>query len=329
MTAIGPSTWQDYVDPACPPFQAEQESATAAQVAAGSRVPRPGMLDPVRLRRARLWNADGSFRPAVSALARDDRIPTPVGDVAIRRFGEDAAKGLILHFHGGGWVLGSIHEQDLLLEDLALRTGALIVSISYPLAPEHQLPVILETARCAAAALIDAHPGVPVGVVGESAGAQVALQTMRALCPSQPTISAAALAYGIYDLAMTPSQRAWGSAFVGLSTDWLSWFYAQVLPGSTAAERRDPRWSPLHADMTGLPPVLLGVGSCDPLLDDSVLLAQRLVEADVDTTLRVYPAAAHGFNHLDTAMARYANATVAMFLRSRLRGHGRTDSGYS
>ena len=90
--------------------------------------------------------------------------------------------------------------------------------------------------------------------------------------------------------------------------------YAHALPGLGAEARRDPSISPLYADLHGLPPTLLTVGTLDPLLDDSLFLAARLRAAGNDTALAVYPESIHAFTAFPTELARIANARIDQFL---------------
>jgi acetyl esterase len=297
-------------------FLPEQRIANAALSERGRAMPRPGTVPPERLRKERLYRRDGSMRPTLSPIARDEIIDTAHGPVLTRLFDVPDASATIIHFHGGGWTFGSVYEQDAMLAALAAGASATCVSIDYPLAPESALPATLGAATAALAAAIERHSARPVFVLGESAGAHVAIQAvlrLRQNVDAYARISGIALTYGIYDLSMTPSQRAWGNDFLGLSTDWLEWFYTLALPGIDREARRDPSISPLYAELAGLPPALITVGALDPLLDDSLFLAARLRAAGCEAVLRVYPEAPHGFNHMATAMAAHCNAGIADF----------------
>lgn len=301
------------------------ESLLVEQRAANSRAearpgPRPGAFSASELRRSRLYRPDGSSRLSLAPEATDQVVETELGPMPYRLFPGVGAHGTVVHFHGGGWVLGSMHEQDGLLADLAAAAGVRVLSLGYPLAPETALPATLDIAAAALDALAAAAIS-PVGVMGESAGAHLALCSAL-VARNRPgmagRIGALALNYGIYDLSMTPSQRTWGERFLGLSTPWLEWFYAQALPGMSRDQRSDPHLSPLYADLQGLPPVLLSVGSLDPLLDDSTFLFERLRAAGAQAALDIYPEAPHGFNHGPTGLARRCNENVASFFRERL-----------
>ena len=285
--------------------------------AGGFQVP-IGSIDPATIRQRRLYDRNGAMKPVLSKAARDELVVTPFGDVLTRCHPGRDPERTIVHFHGGGWAFGSIYEQDWLLEQLAYRTGATVYSVDYPLAPESQLPHAIAVAAAALAAMMASHEGSAIAVVGESAGAHIALSSILKLTPAlRSRVCAMSLAYGIYDLSMTPSQIAWGDEFLGLSTPWLRYFYSLTLPGVSVEERGEARHSPLNADLRDLPPALLTVGQLDPLLDDSMLLFERWQAAGSDASLHVYPEAPHGFNHLTTRMAGAGNDEVSSFLTSR------------
>ncbi len=308
----------DYVDASCLDMIAEQRNANAVLLEQGRRLPPASKIDIQKLRASRLQNPDGSFKPFVANYARDELLTTSEGPVAIRVFSSGGEEAVLVHFHGGGWALGSIHEQDLLLDTLARTTRCKVISVAYPLAPESELAHTLLVARAATSAIVRTHPREMICIAGESAGAHIALQALLGLPDVRARICAISLSYGIYDLSMTPSQRLWGSEFLGLSTDWLERFYELALPGKSMNDRSAPEYSPLYASLQDLPPALFSVGTLDPLLDDTLFMHARWRASECPADLRVYPEAPHGFNHMDTAMGRHCNTTIAGFLRDRI-----------
>jgi acetyl esterase/lipase len=272
----------------------------------------------------------GTFGPPVLVPeGRDLTVASPAGDVPIRVFvppGEVA--GVYLHVHGGGWVLGSASQQDVLLWELATEARVAVVSVDYRLAPEHPFPAGPDD--CEAVALWLVRDGglaalggeIPARFVigGESAGGHLAALTMLRLRDRHglTPFVAANLVFGVFDLSMTPSQLRWGDRNLILSTPIMAWFYDCFLPGTTTDERRAPEISPLYADLTGMPPALFTIGALDPLLDDSLFLAARWRAAGLDAELRVYPEAVHGFIAFPIGIARLANATMIEFVREAL-----------
>lgn len=133
---------------------------------------------------------------------------------------------------------------------------------------------------------------------GESAGAHLAVLTLLRLRERHGitgAFRAAQLLFGPYDLSITPSKRLFGSRRLLSNTDSLRRTYELFTPGMGAEQRRAPEVSPLFADLTGLPPARMVVGSEDPLLDDSLFLAGRWQAAGAPVHLGVVAGAMHGF----------------------------------
>jgi acetyl esterase len=295
----------------------EQQRINERLMLEGQRVPSPGTVSVNLLRRARLFNADGSSKVKRVAHAVDRELSSPQGPFMVREFPLEKSVGLYIHFHGGGWALGSIHEQDDLLNSLGTASGLRVVTVEYPLAPEHELPELLARAKAAARVVIESYGDTKVCLGGESAGAHIAVNVALDLIGEREhaaKIRGLNLCYGIYDLSMSPSQRRGGSAFIGLSKPYLEWFYSLALPGRSLEQRRDPAVSPLYRDLARMPACLFSVGELDPLLDDTLFMAARWRAAGNPTELQVYPEAHHGFNGLSTGMAKLANDRIHRFL---------------
>ncbi|MDQ3107582.1 MAG: alpha/beta hydrolase [Actinomycetota bacterium] len=280
-------------------------------------------VDPVETRLARAEGRGTFPAPVMLPEGRDVLVPGPGGDITVRTFvppGE--VRGVYLHLHGGGWVLGSAHQQDVALWRLANEASVAVASVDYRLAPEHPFPAGPDDCEAAALWLVDgggaASLGAPANFVigGESAGGHLAALTMLRLRDRHglTPFVAANLVYGAFDLAMTPSQRNWGDRNLVLSTPIMAWFYDCFLPARSAEQRRAPEVSPLHADLSGLCPALFSVGALDPLLDDSLLMSARWRHAGNDATLRVYPEAVHGFNAFPIGVSALANQAMWSFV---------------
>lgn len=236
----------------------------------------------------------------------------PIGLRAIRPTG-GGARGIYLHFHGGGWTLGAVDQQDDLLERIAEATGLVAVSVDYRLAPEDPYPRGPDDCEAAAVwattegqALFGAR-GLAIG--GESAGAHLAVVTLLRLRDrhGRTPFRAANLVAGCYDLALTPSARRFGAERLILTTRDIEMFVRHFLVhGGDVA---DPDISPIHADLNGLPPALFTIGTRDALMDDSLFMAARWSAAGNAAELAVYPGGAHvftGFAHMqaETALGR-------------------------
>ncbi|WP_328395329.1 alpha/beta hydrolase [Nocardia sp. NBC_00416] len=266
---------------------------------AAKRPARTGTPDAIRLATLRR-NRLGGDTPPVRLPHGRDRVITD--GVRVRVFVPDHVDGVYLHIHGGGWAFGSADGQDARLWRLAEQARLAVVSVEYRLAPDHPFPAGPDD--CAAAALwlverAEAEFGTRRLLIGgESAGAHLSVVTLLRLRDRHGILGAfgaANLLFGPYDLSMTPSQRLFGSRRLLSNTDSLRGSYALFTPAMGAEQRRDPAVSPLFADLSGLPPARIVVGTEDPLLDDSLFLAQRWQAAGAAVQLGVVAGAMHGF----------------------------------
>jgi acetyl esterase/lipase len=242
------------------------------------------------------------------ALGAEPRLPQAreerIAGVPVRVLEPDATRGIYLHVHGGGWTMGSNAFQDQRLWRIAIEVGVRVVSVDYRLAPEHPFPAALDD--CLAVAVEMAGGRVVIG--GESAGAHLSALVLTRL---RAGFVGANLVYGCYDLGLTDWARGWGERCVILSTPVVRWHADQLLPGLDDEARRDPAVSPLFADLSGLPPALLTVGTDDPLYHDSVELAARWPGAELD----VYPGGFHAFDLFPIHMGEIANRRQIEFIR--------------
>ena len=251
--------------------------------------------------------------------ATERRIPGPAGDITIRQFVPPTVKQVLLHIHGGGFVLGRAHHLDVPLSTLATRCDTAVVSVDYRLAPEDPYPAGPDDCEAAALWLVK-HAKQELGsdrlvIGGESAGANLAATTLLRMRDRHgfTGFSAAMLTFGVYDISMTPSARRWGERNLIINTPIMQWFSDQYV----AAERRqDPDVSPLYADLSGMPPALFTVGTLDPLLDDTLFMHTRWLAAGNQAELQVFAGAPHGFIAFPLEIARRANERIVEFLNS-------------
>ena len=306
----------------------EQRSRNQLLAQVGAGLPAPNVAHIAQIRSNRI-NGGGGLPAAVrSEAGLDDMIPGPAGPIPVRLFVPEVVRGLYVHFHGGGWVFGSIWENDPMLWSIAQATGLAVVTVGYRLAPEHPYPAAVDDAEAAVLWAIDNSQSIfgtrTIVLGGESAGAHVAVMALLRLRDQHDCvdrIAAVNLSYGIYDLGMSESQRNWGDRVVILSTPWLQWFYDQFTPGMSKRARRAPNVSPLFANLVDLPPALFIVGTEDPLLDDSVLMAQAWGLAGNATTLALHPHGPHGVNVQPTAIGKLARDQILAFLNSAIPPH--------
>lgn len=251
-----------------------------------------------------------------SPHAREIIIDGPAGPLSLRVLVPEQIRGVYLHFHGGGWMFGSNDTWDEQFEVFGRVAGMVCVSVNYRLAPEHVFPAAIDDCLTTACWLIE-HAQDEFGTSwlsmgGESAGAHLAASTLIRLRDMglAGKFSAANMLFGFFDLSLTPSARAAsGTHFVdraGLAK------FVQAFAGDF--DLRHPNVSPLYSDLRRLPPALFTVGSIDPLLDDSLFMHMRWQAAANQSELSVYPGGTHGFNSLDSDIARSANQAMAWYL---------------
>ncbi|MEV6274045.1 alpha/beta hydrolase [Nocardia sp. NPDC051832] len=269
----------------------------------------PSSFAELRETRASLAKPVPAQPPAVEVLAEaaGRSVPLRIHTPAAR-----AAKGVFLDIHGGGFYLGSAAAGDVRNRQLADTLGIAVVSVDYRLAPEHPWPAAPDD--CETAALWLAEHARPrfgtanLAVGGFSAGATLAMTTLLRLRNRGTTaFNCAVLQFGTYDLsAQTPAGRL-------IADEYFLEAYA-----GTAPDRTNPDLSPLYAEPSNLPPILMVIGEADILLQDNLAMAARLSAANTDIELRVYPDAPHGFTGHPTPMAQAALDDINTWLEGHL-----------
>jgi len=253
-------------------------------------------------------------------------LPGPHGQVPCRLYLPDTAARppLIIYAHGGGFMQGSLPSWDAMLRELVRHSGVAALSVDYRLSPEHRFPVAFE--ETVAMVRLAAREGSDFGidptrlaVGGDSAGANLALAAALALRDAgERALGFMLLIYGCFSTdTESPSWQRFGRG-AGLSQTQMRWIWETYLERSE--QQKDWRAAPILADLTGLPPAHLVVGSLDPLLDDSRRLAACLKDAGVLSELKVYEGLNHGFVRYGrlVSAARGAVGDCAAALRSLL-----------
>ena len=232
----------------------------------------------------------------------------------------DATEGTLLYIHGGGYVIGSARTGASLADGLAARAGLRAISVDYRLAPEAPYPAAVEDGLAAYRGLLDS--GVEpdrLVLAGDSAGGGLTMATLLAARSAGLPQPAAAVLFSPWtDLTLSGATiETKVDADPLFDRAALEWFAGRYLGG---ADPTDPLISPAFADLTGLPPLLIQVGSREVLLDDSLRLAARAAEADVEVTLEVGSELPHVFQNqagsLDEADAALDRAS--RFISERL-----------
>ena len=230
------------------------------------------------------------------------------------------ARGVILHLHGGGFALGSASSSVGFVSDLARKAGMSAVSVDYRLAPEHPYPAALNDATAAYQALLE-REGEPERIVvsGESAGGNLALELLIAAKQrGLPMPAATALFSPMTDLTATGESfttkanvdpNITAAAITTRAGDYLN---------ATGTDSDDPSVSPIFADLTGLPPLLVQAGSHEVLLDDATRLASRAAARDVAVILDITPEVGHVFQAFSAILDEgdQALTRAGAFLRS-------------
>ena len=204
-------------------------------------------------------------------------------------------RGTIFHIHGGGFALGSAAGSVGLASSLARKTGMRAVSADYRLAPEHPYPAALQDVTAAYRALLEQADADRVVVSGESAGGNLAIELLIAGKAEGLMMPAAALLLSpMTDLTVTRSSSYAGKAHAdpAISAQAIRTRAADYLAGTDPA---DPLVSPIFADLSGLPPLLIQAGSHEVLLDDATRLAVKAAADDVAVILDITPGVPHVF----------------------------------
>ncbi|HEV7260538.1 MAG TPA: alpha/beta hydrolase [Bosea sp. (in: a-proteobacteria)] len=228
---------------------------------------------------------------------------------------------VIMFLHGGGYVSGSIKSHRHMIAQAGREAGARTLALGYRLAPEHPFPAALEDALTGYRFLLS-QGFLPANIVmaGESAGGGLTIATLVSLREAGMPLPACAWCSSPWtDLAMSGATIQTKAAVDPLiQGPYLHELAAAYLQGG---DPRLPMVSPIYADLRGLPPLLIQVGSNETLLDDAIRLAGVAAAADVRTTLQVWPHMIHGW-HLYYAQlgdGRRALAEVGAFVRATLR----------
>lgn len=280
------------------------------------------LIGPAAFRQAQREGLSGFPSAMFSDRARDRTIDGPDGPLRLREItpAQGQPRGVYLHIHGGGWVIGGADMQDSLLCSLADHAGLAVLSVHYRLAPEHRYPAAPDDCEAAAAWLIK-HAKAVYGtealfIGGESAGAHLSALTLLRLRQrlGHCAFAGAVFNFGLFDLGLTPSARAFGNDRLFLRTLDILHFRDAFVPGES--DLRNPNLSPLYADLKGQCPALFVVGTRDALLDDSLFMHARWLAAGNVGQLEIYPGAPHGFMRLSDAHSQQAVQRQIGFLRS-------------
>lgn len=249
------------------------------------------------------------------ARTRDLEISGPNGTIPARLYYPTDADHLpiIVFFHGGGFVVGSLETTDVACRQLANASGCLVVSVNYRHAPEHKFPAAAEDAY-AATAWVSAHAAELSGdatrlaVVGTSAGGNLAAVTaLMARAHGTPPIALQALWVPVLDFDFDTRSYHENAEGYGLTRAGMQWFWTHYL--ADESDGANPYASPIRAaDVSNLPPAFVMTTEYDPLQDEGRAYAQKLKAAGVTVEHRHYAGMIHGY----PGAQAFADATQAL-----------------
>jgi len=220
---------------------------------------------------------------------------------------------LLVYFHGGGWVVGSVALSDNFCRALANASGCAVLSVDYRLAPEHPYPAAADDAFAATRWAAEnarelGADATRLAVGGSSAGGNLAaVVAQMARERGGPAIAMQWLHVPVTDHDFARPSYIANATGMGLTRAAMQWFWGHYAPD--VARRGEPRASPLRAkDLRGGPPAIVVTAECDPLHDEGASYAQRLRDAGVPVTHLEYAGMVHGFMSWASAIPAAARA---------------------
>lgn len=236
------------------------------------------------------------------AKVEERSIAGPAGSLALRIYTPvgSGPHRLVVFFHGGGFVVGTLDTHDALARALANTAGAVVVSVDYRLAPEHPFPAAPEDCY-AATEWVANHAGElgaraeTLAVAGDSAGGALAAGVCQMSADRQgPSIAYQILLYPVTDCNFETGSYRDNAEGYFLTRAMMEWFWGHYLAAPADADR--PYCAPLRrGDLTGLPPASVVTAQYDPLRDEGEAYGVRLAEAGVEVRSHRWDGMIHGF----------------------------------
>jgi len=263
----------------------------------------------------------------------DHQVSVEGGAITVRTYQPTDATDLplLVWYHGGGWVVGTLDSYDAVCRSMAAMGNFAVASVGYRRAPEHKFPVAIDDAWAATLWAIDnatgfGADGSRIAVAGDSAGGNIAaVIAMMARDQTEadsaaPNIIYQALIYPVVDDG-TGDRPSWKVHAEGpfLTTDLMGWFYDHYLNNGDSA---DWRATPIKGRLDGLPPAFVLTAEYDPLRDEGEEYAELLAAAGVATEVTRYDGMIHAFFRMEAEIpaALDAQAEVASKIRAAF-GH--------
>ncbi|MBB4134711.1 alpha/beta hydrolase fold domain-containing protein [Gordonia humi] len=237
------------------------------------------------------------------AVEEDLTIPSDGGPIPATRYrvDEKGARGLIVFLHGGGFVVGSRASHDSLARELAVASGADVLSVDYRMAPEHVFPAAVDDSVAAFRYAVEKASdwGLDprrIVVAGDSAGGNLSAVVAQQVRDDAVVPCFQLLIYPVVDVSVTRgSVREFAEGLFLTAAD-MDFFMDTYLPSPDLVE--DPRVSPLKGELAGLPPAHVVVAGFDPLRDEGIEYAKALEKAGVEVTLERASGMIHGFANM-------------------------------
>ncbi len=261
--------------------------------------------------------ADARVEPVDAGGVAAEMVAAPGADLGAD-LGADADRS-IFYLHGGGYVIGSTHTHRTLAYDLCKAAGARLLNVDYRLAPEHPFPAAVDDAVAAYRWFLEtgADPASTV-IGGDSAGGGLTIATLVSLRDAGLPMPAAGVCFSPWIDMEGHGDSMDGKAEADplVQRELLAWFAGLYLDG---ADPCSPLAAPLHADLAGLPALLIQVGTAETLLDDSIRLAARAEAAGVTVTLDVWENMIHVWQMVAPMLSegREAIAQAGAFIREQ------------
>ena len=239
--------------------------------------------------------------PARMSRSEDHTVDVEAGSIRVRVLAPmSPPAGVIVYYHGGGWVIGNIDEYHTLGTKLAERTSCAVVLVDYRKAPEHRYPTAVDDSYAALEWVAErkaeiAGADVPLFVAGDSAGGNIsAVMAVRARDRGGPEIALQVLVYPVTDADFETGSYTDPENALVLTKEAMVWFWDHYAPD--AARRSEPDASPLRTpDLSGLPPAVVLTAEHDVLRDEGEAYAKRLEEAGVEVDFQRHLRQLHGF----------------------------------
>jgi acetyl esterase/lipase len=228
--------------------------------------------------------------------------------------------GVIMYLHGGGYAIGSLKSHEPLYADLCKHSGLKVLAVDYRLAPENPFPAAIDDVLSVYESLLEkGYSANRIAIAGDSAGGGLSTALLLSIRDKALALPLAAVLISPWvDLSMSGESIKTKAELDPVVT--LQGLEEMAKHYCGNKDKTGPLVSPLFADLSGLPPVLIHVGSDEILLDDSLRLYKKLKEAGVDVQCKEFPEMVHVFHHFAAMLdqGKDALAEIADFLQNKL-----------